>query len=184
MPTTKKSPEFTAFEAVHSALVPLDQEARRRVLASVCQLLEITDFLPTAGTGATMQQAPGGRSSDNVSRLTSRPVSLMELIQDKAPKTNAERITLYAYYRERHEGISRFSRKDLEEYFRKAHDKPPTNYDRDFVEAVKKGWIHEDKDDSYITSRGIEAAEGGFPAEPRHSTKAAKGRRTAKRKAK
>jgi hypothetical protein len=35
-----------------------------------------------------------------------------------------------------------------------SREAPPANFDRDFVEAVKRGWIHEDGDNSYITSKG------------------------------
>jgi hypothetical protein len=32
---------------------------------------------------------------------------------------------------------------------------------------VKKGWIHEDGADSYLTSKGVEVVEGAFPGEPK-----------------
>ena len=95
-------------------------------------------------------------------------MSPVELIQEKKPKTNAERITLFAYYREMYEKLPRFSRSDLETYFGKAKEKPSGNYGRDFVEAIKKGWLHEDGSDSYITSKGVEAVESGFPEERPH----------------
>jgi len=107
-------------------------------------------------------------------------MSPVELIQEKQPKTNAEKITLFAYYRETYEALPRFARSDLETYFGKAKEKPSGNYGRDFVEAIKKGWIHEDGSDSYITSKGVEAVEGGFPEErpygkcPRSSSKSPK----------
>jgi len=68
----------------------------------------------------------------------------------------------------------------LHSYFSKAREKPPANFDRDFVEAVKRGWIHEEDSESYLTSKGIEAIESGFPSEGR-APKAFKGPR-AKRK--
>jgi len=66
---------------------------------------------------------------------------LVELITDKQPGTNAQRIALFAYYREKSEGMSRFGRDDLKGYFGKAKQPPSANYDRDFVEAVRKGII-------------------------------------------
>ena len=94
-----------------------------------------------------------------------RPLSLVELMQDKQPHTSAQKITLFAYYREKHEGVSRFARENLRDYFSKAKEKPPANFDRDFVDAVKKGWLHEDNSESYVTTKGIEAVELGFPSE-------------------
>jgi hypothetical protein len=95
-------------------------------------------------------------------------MSLNELINEKKPGTSAQFIALFAYYRERYEGLPRFSRNDIESYFSRAKEKPPKNYDRDFVESVKKGWIHEDADDSYLTSKGTEVVESGFAGERKY----------------
>lgn len=70
------------------------------------------------------------------------------------------------------EGIQRFSREDLRGYFAKAKQPPPTNYDRDFVEAGKRGWIHEDGGESYVTSKGIESVESGFAGERKYIKRA------------
>jgi hypothetical protein len=86
----------------------------------------------------------------------------MELIQAKAPATNAQRIAIFAYYREHVEGNARFAKEDLKAYFAKAKQPPPANYDRDFGQAVTLGWIYEDGADSYLTSKGLEAVEAGF----------------------
>jgi hypothetical protein len=93
----------------------------------------------------------------------------VELVNEKQPGTNAQRIALFAYYREKVEGLSRFGRDDLRTYFAKARMTPASNFDRDFGDAVKKAWIHEDAADSYLTTRGIEAVEGGFEGERRSS---------------
>lgn len=154
MPVAKKDPEITALEAIHSALKPLDPETRRKVLASVSALLEMPPVSPSS-----VPQRQSLRSA------SVRPVSLVELLQDKLAGTGAQRIALFAYYREKHEGLSRFERSDLKEYFATAKEPQPANYDRDFREAARKGWIHEDKEDSYLTSRGVEAVEAGFPGE-------------------
>jgi hypothetical protein len=84
------------------------------------------------------------------------------LVQDKQPKNNAQKLALFAYHRERNEGHTRFSRRELEPYFAAAKETPPQNFDRDFNKAVEEGWIHEDGADSYLTSRGLEAVESGF----------------------
>jgi hypothetical protein len=64
-----------------------------------------------------------------------------------------------------------------------AKEKPPRNYDRDFVEAVKKGWIHEDGAESYITSKGIEAVESGFAGERKYTKRAGRPRKVGRRPA-
>jgi hypothetical protein len=83
-------------------------------------------------------------------------------MDQKKPATNPQRIALFAYYRERSEGLTRFAKDDLKPYFAKAKQPAPQNYDRDFRQAVKLGWIYEDGADSYLTSKGLEAVEAGF----------------------
>jgi hypothetical protein len=187
----KRSPEMIAVEAVHGALLPLDAETRKRVLRSVYALLDI-DMGDAAGavvTGtAVAAKAAAVTVSSPVVHTAGRPVSIVELIREKQPGTSAQRIALFAYYREKHEGLARFSRADLEPYFGKAKESPAANYDRDFVEAVKKGWLHEDGEESYITSRGIEAVESGFAGERKYAKKgkrivASKGKSTVGKKA-
>jgi hypothetical protein len=149
---------IAALEAVHAALKDLDPEDRKKVLSSVFALLGL-DGPPIP---VVRSLAP---SEDRPSTTATRPISLTELVNDKKPRTNQQRIALFGYYREKGEGLSRFSRVDLKSYFAKAKLPPASNYDRDFVEVVRRGWIHEDGADSYLTTRGIEAVEAGFEGE-------------------
>ena len=164
MALTKKDKTLAALEAVHTALKPLTAEDRQRVLASVRTLLEISpaaridkaedDAGDVTSVGSTLTAPPPLAST--------RPLAIRELIQDKKPDTHPELITLFAYYREKHENVPTFSRADLERYYTASRENPPKNYDRDFVKAITRGWIHEDDSNSYITSKGIEAVESGF----------------------
>ena len=168
-----------AVQAVFAALEPLDDATRGRVLTSVTALLGMTPAAPPAPSiVAHAQEEPRGSSAVRPINVD-RPKSLVELIQDKGPGTNVEKIALFAYYRERVEGLPRFARGDLKQYFAVAKEKPAANYDRDFANAVKAGWIHEDGSDSYLTSRGLEAVESGFPGGAPESRKTPK--RAAKR---
>ncbi len=153
---SKKDPTIAALEAVHAALKPLDVADRQRVLSSLYALLEI----PTPDTQRDRTNNPGATPGQRVT--SGRPVGITELIQQKHPGTHPEFITLFAYYRERHQNLPNFSRSDLEKYYATSHQVPPKNYTRDFINAVKRGWIHEDGESSYITSKGIEAVESGF----------------------
>src|SRR3972149_6603262 len=164
MAAIKKDPEISALEAVHAALKDLDPESRRKVLASVYALLDISGPKPSDQPAAREERQPAAArvSEPPLRSTTARPKSLVELIQEKNPTTHPQRIALFAYYREKYEGLSRFGRPDLEPYFAKAKLSPPGNYARDFVDAVKRGWIHEDGEESYLTSKGIEVVEAGF----------------------
>lgn len=161
MAPEKRDKKVVAVEAVHAALKGLNAQERQRVLASIYALLEMS---PSVAPTKEPEAAEGVPVSPTISGppTSARPVAIRELIQDKKPRTHPQFITLFAYFRERHEGRATFSRADLARYYAASRENPPANYDRDFVEAVKKGWIHEDADKSYITSKGIEAIESGF----------------------
>ena len=47
---------------------------------------------------------------------------------------------------------------------------PAGNFSRDFADAVRAGWIHEDGAESYLTTKGIEAVETGFEGERKYSS--------------
>ena len=172
MATKSSEPEFAALQSLYQALKPLDDVARKRVLSSLFALLGITETSPNAAQQPPAAPQPGASAVSTLPgapALAARPLSLVELVQQKDPTTNAQRIALFAYYREKHENLPRFARADLERYFALARLSPSANFDRDFVETVKKGWIHEDGADSYLTSKGVEAVESGFAGERKYT---------------
>lgn len=184
MPEKKQDPVISAVEAVHRALQPLDAETRRKVLDSIYALLDIAGLKPSGTQVQTGQPSGISRMQEVSGKPGTRPVSPIEVMQEKNPKTSTQRIALFAYYREKYEGIARFGRDDLEAYFARAKLAPPANYDRDFVNAVREGWIHEDGAESYLTSRGIEVVESGFAVERAPSKPPRKGlKATARKKA-
>lgn len=185
-PRGAASSPVDAVQAVYAALDPLDSDTRLKVLASVTALLGMS----AQSVGQTRQISSSSddlRSIPNVRTMGGdRPKSIVELMQEKQPKSNPQKLALFAYYRERIEGLSRFAKGDLKGYFASAKEKPAANYDRDFSNAVKLGWIHEDGADSYLTSRGLEVVESGFagapPAQKRKaSPKSSKGKGPKKR---
>lgn len=169
---SQQDPEFVALERVYSALKPLDAAKRESVVASAYALLGM--HAPDSSQQRSQigsQSRAGSRTGDQPPppAASDRPTSLVELVQQRKPTTNAQRIAVFAYYREKSEGQPRFSRDDLKTYFAKAKITPSANYDRDFVEAVRKGWIHEDATDSYVTSKGLEAVESEFAGERKYT---------------
>ncbi len=157
-----------AVQKIFAALEPLDEEARRRVIASALSLLGMGP-LSTEPLVPFRQRLSPPQTGEQIQKQLERRLSPVELFQEKQPATNPQKIALFAYYREQFEGKSRFSRTDLKDYFAKAKESPPANYDRDFNSVVKQGWIHEDGEESYLTSKGLEAVEAGFggKAKPR-----------------
>jgi hypothetical protein len=163
----EKNPEIVAVGKIHEALLSLEPDVRSRVLESVRVLLDMPVVEAVSRPGPT---EPHATSKAGDVTVLGRPKSLAEVMEEANPGTNAQRIVVFATYREKFEGRPRFSRSDLEQFFASAHLKPPANYDRDFVEAVKKGWIHEDGSESYVTSKGLEAVASGFAGERRYTS--------------
>ncbi|MGB5105334.1 MAG: hypothetical protein WBP29_11975 [Candidatus Zixiibacteriota bacterium] len=162
----KERPEDIAIQSmqkVYQVLAPLDDATRDRVVRSVFELLGIGSPANPPDSPQSGTEMLTKRSEPTTSRtLPDRKVSLIELLQSKQAVTNLQKLVVFAYWRERHENNPRFSRDDLKQYFKMAKESPPKNFDRDFVDVVKKGWIHEDGSESYITSKGLEEVENGF----------------------
>jgi hypothetical protein len=182
MATGKKDKSISALEAVHSALKGLNAQERQRVLASVRVLLEIPPSAAPNQQKLVIAEEASSSSAPASPQVSGRPLAIRELIQDKKPRTHPQFITLFAYYREKHQNVASFKRDDLRSYYATSRENPPKNFDRDFVEAVRKGWIHEDGDNSYITSKGIEAVASGFAGGD--ETQARKARSAQKKKKK
>ena len=183
-----------AMQQVYAALEPFDDQARHRILESAMSLLGMRasgsaiTAARTHGESLTPVHEPSQHTTHPQPPASGapRPVSPIELIQQKGASTNPQKIAVFAYYREKIEGIHRFSRDDLGGYFAKAKERPPENYDRDFRKAVRLGWIYEDGTESYLTSKGLEAVEAGFAnkGQPRGTAaKAPKARRGKAKKA-
>jgi hypothetical protein len=177
--STNKSP-FEVAKIIYEALESLDNLTRNRVIASALSLLGM-DSPQAVSASAVAQPATTSVVPQRSTAVAGiRPLSPAELIQQKKPSTNAQRLALFAYYREKIEGQPRFARAELRDYFAKARLTPPQNYDRDFVSAVQLGYIYEDGAESYLTSKGLEAVEAGFEGkgQPRGKAVAAKKKRS------
>lgn len=164
-----------AVQTVYKSLEPLKPDERERVLASVRALLGLAP-------SATVPAAPSATRPPHAEPPQTAVVrlkSLVELMQEKRPRSNPEKIALFAYYRERYERQPRFARGDLLGYFSKARESPPANFDRDFATGVKYGWIHEDGAESFLTSKGLEVVEARFE-QTRESSSPPKRRSTRK----
>ena len=159
-----------ALQAVITALEPLEENERRRILDAAATFFGAPQPTPPApgATNKNLDKPPGTGSA--------KPLSVNELLDEVKPSTNPQRIAAFAFFREQHEGNEKFARGDLKAYFSKAKESEPKNYDRDFNQTVKEGWIHEDGDQSYLTRKGESVVRAGFggKAKPRGSAVAAK----------
>jgi hypothetical protein len=167
------------------ALQPLTPEERERVLQSAAALFSVS---LEAGP------KPTGGPEDNLTAeihekhpavpAGGKRLSVVEFLNEKQPATNAQRIACFAYYREHIEGKgANFSRTDVEGYFAVAKLPKPGNYDRDWRQVVREGWIHDEGANSYLTRAGEESVQAGFGGrgKPRGGVVAKRSRKTAKK---
>ncbi|MCX6168126.1 MAG: hypothetical protein NTX65_02215 [Ignavibacteriales bacterium] len=151
-----------ASRKVYEALELFDEQEKKRIISSVLSLFGMEKDVLNSPINTAPVTTSGNISIRSQSVGSDRPLSPLELIQQKKPSTNMQRLAVFAYYREKHEGISRFSRNDLRPYFAKAKLNQPKNFDRDFSDTIKLGYIYEDGSESYLTSKGLESVETGF----------------------
>ncbi len=103
-------------------------------------------------------QAAGGTSAGN------EKVSLAEFVDMLSikPKTNAEWITVFAYYMKYYEDKKVFSAKEIKDYFKAVGLRVPGNLPRDIRNTIRKGYIAWDIESKsyYITRKGEELVRG------------------------
>src|SRR5690242_8275686 len=115
-----------ALQEVVKALEGLSPDGRRRVLDAAAIFF---GSAPATEKGVVNT----AEATDKIAQTTlSKPLSINEFLDEAKPSTNPQRIAAFAFFREQHEGNSRFARSDLKTYFAKAKEGEPANYDRDF----------------------------------------------------
>lgn len=163
---------FEAAQQIGKALEGLSPENQQKVLDGAIVMLGLTKSSVSASSDRN--STPAGESGASGGAGTAKPSgkqkSLVEYLNDKGPATNAQRIAVFAAYREEIEKIETFEKDDLEKYFAKAKLAPPgRNFNRDYNNSVTEGWIHDDGASSYLTQTGQKAVTEGFAgkAKPR-----------------
>jgi hypothetical protein len=110
--------EFDALQAIISALLSLDSEARQRILESAATFLRIGSSRNVAASSAGHPLAvavPAGPSAPNPRSPFSKDSSMSakDFLTEKAPKTDVERIACLAYYLTHYRSTPHFKTLDL-----------------------------------------------------------------------
>lgn len=100
-----------------------------------------------------------------------KKLSVKEFILSKKPKNDVQRTLTIGYYLERYENFSSFNVRDLEESFRAAKEKVPSNVGDKVQLNIKKGHMMEAKEKKdnlkalVLTNSGEKYVENNFRKE-------------------
>lgn len=92
-------------------------------------------------------------------------LSPREFLSESGASNNAQKITALGHYMCVHETKENFSKEDLKEGFRRAHEIIPKNLSRDAGTAIEAGWIHAAPGKAgryYMTNTGMQLVESKF----------------------
>ncbi|MBU0572560.1 hypothetical protein KKH23_00310 [Patescibacteria group bacterium] len=109
--------------------------------------------------------------------------AVREYLNEKSPKTNSQKITVFAMFLRDYLDFKTITQKDLKSQFEKSHEPVPANFSRDFMKAISLGWLAESYEQPgkfFITLSGEGAVNGSFKSEIKRSL-ATKNRKSGKR---
>ncbi len=134
--------------------VTIDQEIDALQLSKIIPIIISTQFISTL----SMPDLP------NNSNMNNQATSLRELINEKFPKTNPQKITVVAYYLRDFLNQRTFSLDDIKIQFERAAEPIPQNLYRDLKQTVFSGWISESAEIGkfFLTTSGESAVQGNF----------------------
>ena len=149
--------ELDALRACATALEPLGNDVRRRILNWLVQRYG------GGGSGQSLTQPSASNLSNAPAAVpvNSEVVTPKRFVQDKAPKTDVERIAVLAYYLARFRGTERFQTSDLTELNTEAAQPRFSNAANSASNAVKSSGLLTDagKGQRQLTLKGEELVE-------------------------
>ncbi|MEM3408570.1 MAG: hypothetical protein QXT40_03600 [Candidatus Micrarchaeia archaeon] len=99
---------------------------------------------------------------------TIKKISINELLIDKKPTNELQKVLVFAYYLEKYEGYQEYNVKDIENWYRNAKEKIPSNLSDKLQKNVKKGYLMELKEKKEglktysLTNKGLKFVENNF----------------------
>lgn len=135
--------------------ISIDKKVNRQIAIAV--------FAAVFGGSAAAVQAEAVEADD---RLRAKPaLSPREFLTESGASNNAEKITALGHYMCGYEKKENFSKVDIREGLRRAHEKVPKNLPRDVGTAIESGWIHEAHGKAgtyYVTNTGMQLVKSKF----------------------
>jgi hypothetical protein len=131
--------------------ISIDREVPEHLASQVIRLL--------LESGAGHQ---GERASIAMAPAAEAPRSLAELFAEAEPKRNPDKIAVIAHHMKL-AGQGTVTKADVRSGFRRAGEREPRNFDRDWNWAIRNGWIDGDSTRGfYITRSGQQAVADRF----------------------
>jgi hypothetical protein len=160
--------ELNAIQSILSALEPLDEEARQRVIFYVLQRMKLPVSIGNQSIATTdVSQTP------NTPSVTQAPVSIITDIRtlktQKNPRTASEMTALVAYYLAElapdEERKTSIDKSDLEKYFKQGSFVLPKAIAQTLVNAAKAGYLDSIGDGKYkLNPVGYNLVVHGLPS--------------------
>lgn len=97
-----------------------------------------------------------------------KKTSICEFLISKNPKGDVNKTLAIGYFLEKYKNLEFFNKNDLEEYFKKAKEKIPTNINYKVYRNIEKGYMMEVKERKdnlkcwCLTNTGIKFCEKNF----------------------
>ena len=113
------------------------------------------------------------QSSSSAGRGNSKKASIQEYLSERGAKRNPEKILAVAAYMADEEAREEFGAEDIKERLKRAREKLPANFSRDFNTVIASGWINQDDADPslyWVTTTGRKAIDSNFSAETRKTS--------------
>lgn len=132
--------EFGAFQQVISALKPLSEEGRRRLLDAAATLLRVS----TAGThhySSGRHTTPTGATSAAAPFSEDTSMSAKDFLMEKQPRTDVERVACLAYFLTHYRSTPHFKTLDLSKLNTEAAQPKFSNAATSTNNAVKLGYL-------------------------------------------
>lgn len=132
--------EFSALQQVISALRPMSEEARRRLLEAAATFLKIPVAAPhhtlsRSATGGVSATPPTAAFSEDTS------ISAKDFILEKQPRTDVERIACLAYFLTHYRSTAHFKTLEISKLNTEAAQPKFANAATSANNAVKMGYL-------------------------------------------
>lgn len=139
--------EFKSMSALHKQLAALPKPAQLRAIAWICDALDLPHPLSEKnGHSAAVPASNGGGSME----------ALRQVLAQKKPITNADRVAVLAWFATNHMGMQTFRTRDISRLNAAVGQPPFSNAAVAVKMARLKGWLQQRAGQLALTDLGVQ----------------------------